>query len=85
MDIDDCLRVVRVVQRSVVPNVVSHPSKETIDERETYACVQVETSFNSDSRDENDRFPRTVTVYEFERRGSRQGIVQDVWKTGHPV
>lgn len=37
MDIDNCLRVVRVVQRSVVPNVVSHPSKETIDERET--CV----------------------------------------------
>lgn len=44
------------------------------------ACVQVETSFNSDSRDENDRLPRTVTVYEFERRGSRRnraGCVED--------
>lgn len=49
------------------------------------ACVQVETSFNSDSRDENDRLPRTVTVYEFERGEAQDGIVQDVWKTGHPV
>lgn len=35
MDIDHCLRVFVRVQRSVVPNVVSHPSKETIDECET--------------------------------------------------
>ena len=35
MDIDNCLRVVRVIQHSVVPNVVSHRSKETIDECET--------------------------------------------------
>lgn len=78
MDVDDGLGVVHV-ERSVAPNM-SHVANRVEDQKHAW---RVETSSKSDSRDENDRRTRSVTLYEIQPR--LKTASQDVWKEGHPV